>query len=264
MTGSFFKPNLGLALALEPPYSNEGEIVEISRAATAIDDRDRTLQWKDIGPPKLHFHDFESSVPGAKFIYLYEKDKSAKLLKRLEGELLVTPGRVLVASFDGPEFNGRKTQRVGKETFTLESVKQSNEGIQISVSCPQTKAKAGAVTPEERFQALLSGRGAHAAEIEDNTGEVHRPRGSGSVGGSVSGSSVSGGQNGSVQFGFGGGKGSRGGVRNGQQASSNPSQSFEFPSLPEGRTIKTIRVRMVERTGPAKSVAFTLENIPIR
>lgn len=40
--------------------------------------------------------------------------------------------------------------------------------------------------------------------------------------------------------------------------------TFMFSALPEGRTVKTIRVRMTERTGATKALPFRMEDLPLR
>ncbi len=49
---------------------------------------------------------------------------------------------------------------------------------------------------------------------------------------------------------------------NGNQ-SSHSSQSFGFASLPQGRTIKKIRIKMTDRTGDPKSYPFSMKDVPI-
>jgi hypothetical protein len=87
----------------------------------------------------------------------------------LEGKVLATPGRVLVAEFDGMQ---KQNRREAGELFSLESVQQTGDGIQVSVACPATKRLASARTPQDRMQALISERGSYTAEIEDSAGQV--------------------------------------------------------------------------------------------
>jgi serine/threonine protein kinase len=246
--GSFTKPFLGVALTAESSSANDRLIVEISPEATAIDDQDRKLQTANTGPGRIHIQEFEKSVPGSHAIYFGLPSVEATRLKRLDGKLLLTPGRVLVASFVGPNFNGPKTMRAGGESFTLESVKQNANEIEVTAVCPPTKSAAAATNPQERFQAMLASRGVYSAEIEDNTGEIHRTSGGSSGGG------------GGGQFGFGGAI--PGGNPNGQPPAASAPQSFRFAPLPPGRKIQTVRIRMTERTGPSQSLPFTIENIP--
>jgi hypothetical protein len=251
--GRFNKPSLGIALVVEAPTGKADVLAEISPLATAVDDQGRTLKTEQTGPAHIHFQEFEHTVPGGQPIYFAGAAKDIKAIQKLEGELLLSPGRVLEARFEGGKFNARMTKRVNGASFVLESVAQNADGIQLSVVCPLTKAQAEAAGPQERFQAMLAARGAYAAEIEDNTGEIHR---------SQSGNSAGGG-GGGIGFG-GGGIGVGGPPPRGGQANPGSSQTFRFAPLPDGRQIATIRVRMTERIGPAKAVPFAIENISVR
>lgn len=84
----------------------------------------------------------------------------------------------------------------------------------------------------------------------DSEGSVYSSVGAGSAGGFASGSSSG--------SGFG-----PAGVPQGYGKNNQSSQSFGFGSLPEGRSIKTIRIKMTDRTGEPKSYSFTMKKIPV-
>jgi len=162
----------------------------------------------------------------------------------------VTPGRLLTAEFDGTK---PQTKVVDGESFTIESVSQGANGIQVAVALPQTTRQKRARTFEEQFKVLTDSMGAFDVTIEDDQGETYSSVGGGSAGGSSSGSSSGGGfVNGAIPQG------------NGKANQSNrSSQSFGFASLPQDRTIKTIRIKMTDRTGEPKSFPFSMQDIPV-
>lgn len=240
--GSLLKPNLGIALRIEPLVPKADTFVKLGSNVTAIDDLGQTIEAKNLGPVINHFAQFENRWPDAQFLYVAQGAGAATRIVRLQGELLVTPGRKLTARFDGVK---SQTQKVGKDVFKLEGVASSGEGIQVTVTFLQLRSMERARTPQERFQAMITNRGSYTAVIEDNMGELHPAQGASSVGGGAT-SSFSANKN-----------GGRGFAKSGDSAS----QTFTFGPLPEGRTVETIRVSMEERLGEAKTVAFTLENI---
>jgi serine/threonine protein kinase len=248
--GTFNKPNLGIALSIHGK-DKDNSIIEISNKAEAYDDQGRKLEGIGAGPTVPRFREFESSASGEPVLYLSGRKVDAKSVKELNGQLLVTPGRVTIAKFDGPKFATGKAKQFGGKSFTLKAVEKDAKGIKISVDCPPTKAAAIGGNPADRFQTMLTDRGAYRAEMVDDEGEVYSATSSSSVGGNVSGN-------------FGGGQGGFGGrLPPQQQQGSNADHSFQFSPLPEGREIKQIRVRMTERNGPTKAIDFTLKNIPL-
>jgi serine/threonine-protein kinase len=249
--GTFNKPNLGIALSIHGK-DKDNSIIEISNTAEAYDDQGRKLEGIGEGPTVPRFREFESSASGEPVLYLSGRKVDAKSIQKLHGQLLVTPGRVTIAKFDGPKFATGKAKQFGGKSFTLNSVEKGAKGIKISVECPPTKAATIGGNPADRFQTMLTDRGAYKAEIVDDEGDVHTATGSSSVGGNVSGN-------------FGGGQGGFGGrlPPNQQPQGGSADHSFQFPPLPEGREIKQIRVRMTERDSPTKKLDFTLENIPL-
>jgi hypothetical protein len=90
--------------------------------------------------------------------------------------------------------------------------------------------------------------GAFDVTLEDDNGDVYSANSGGSSGGSSSSSSS------------GGGNGSNNGNVN---QSSSSSQSFSFASLPPGRSIRKIRVKMTDRTGEPRSYPFEMKDVPI-
>ena len=144
----------------------------------------------------------------------------------------------------------KDSQTVDGETFTLNSVNEGNGGIQVSVALPPTTRQKRARTFDEQFKVLRDSMGAFDVTLEDDNGDVYSANSGGSSGGSGSGS------------GSGSGNGLNNGGGNANQTSSS-SQSFSFASLPPGRSISKIRVKMTDRTGEPRSYPFEMKDVPI-
>lgn len=246
--GTFLKPNRGFAFDVAPKSNKDGSIIEVSPQVKAVDDKGKEWTSPANGPGIIRFAEFERTVPGAHVAYLHVSDKEIAKFARLEGQVLVTPGRQLVAEFTN---SPPQIQRVDKETFTFTGNMLTGRGLQIMVACPPTTIMSRARTPQERFEALVSSRGAYSAELEDDAGDIYP---------SEAGSSGGGGGSSSFSFGSSPPFGSKAGF---PQHNGNPIQSFQFAPLPKGRTVKTIRVRFTDRTGPSQATPFTLENVPL-
>ena len=263
--GRPFNPTLGLAFDIEPMAgrvkgsaksnksakdgSSTSAIVEIGENLVATGENGQKLEHQADNPITMRSLEFEESVPGAFPVYLEETQQVSKLAM-LKGELLVTPGRILIAEFNGTQ---KQTKVVDGEKFSIESVSQGPNGIQVAVSLPQTTRQKQARTFEEQFKVLRNSMGAFDVTIEDDEGHLYSSVGGGSAGGSASGSSGGGGfANGAVEL---------GNVK-GNQAS-HSSQSFGFASLPQDRTIKKIRIKMTDRTGEPKSYPFSMKDVPV-
>ena len=264
--GRPFKPTLGLAFDIQPTKSdrtsrgkkNSGSrsrtnssdgvsgIAEVSAKLIATGENGQEIAHQADNPMTMRCLDFENAVPGSSVVYLEELQQVEKIAS-LKGELIVTPGRILVAEFTG---TAPESQRVDGETFTLNSVTEGNGGIQVSVALPQTTRQKRARTFEEQFKVLTDSMGAFDVTMEDDNGDVYSANSGGSSGGSSSSSSS------------GGGNGFNNGNGNVNQSSSS-SQSFSFASLPPGRAIKKIRVKMTDRTGEPRSYPFEMKDVPI-
>ncbi len=263
--GRPFNPTLGLAFDIEPKNGrvkaarksnnsgkNDGstsQIVEIGQNLVATGENGEKLENQADNPMTLRSLEFEASIPGAFPVYLEETEQVSKLAT-LKGELLVTPGRIVTAKFEGTQ---KQTKVVDGETFSIESVSQGPNGIQVAVSLPQTTRQKRARTFEEQFKVMRDTVGAFDVTIEDDAGNLYPSVGGGSAGGSASGSSSGGGSvNGVAQP--GNAKGNQ---------SSHSSQTFGFASLPQDRTIKHIHVKMTDRTGDPKSYPFSMKDVPV-
>jgi serine/threonine-protein kinase len=263
-SGGAFKPTLGLAFDIQPMKSdrtsrgkkNSGSrsrtnssegvsgIAEVSAKLIATGENGQELAHQANNPMTMRCLEFENTVPGSSVVYL-EEVQQVERIASLKGELMVTPGRILVAEFTG---TARDSQRVDGETFTLNSVTEGNGGIHVSVALPQTTRQKRARTFEEQFKVLTESMGAFDVTLEDDNGDVYSANSGGSSGGSSSSSSS------------GGGNGSNNGNVN---QSSSSSQSFSFASLPPGRSIRKIRVKMTDRTGEPRSYPFEMKDVPI-
>ena len=258
--GRAFNPTLGLAFDIEPVHdhvtrlgrksgSATSMIVEIGQNLVATGENGQKLEHQAENPITIRSLEFEASVPGAFPVYLEETQQVSKLAT-LKGELLVTPGRLLIAEFDGTQ---KQAKVVDGETFSIESINQGSNGIQVAVSLPQTTQQKQARTFEEQFKVLSTSVGAFDVTIEDDEGNVYPSVGGGSAGGSASGSSSGGG--------FANGAIPQGNTKGNQ--SSHSTQSFGFASLRQDRTIKKVRIKMTDRSGEPKSYPFSMNDVPV-
>lgn len=259
--GTFFKPNVGLAVDIQPPDKKTDAIVELSRQIKAVDDKGNTLEFGS-GPSKPHFWEFEKANPDSHPLYLYLKDQDAYMLTKLEGELLVTPGKIHLVEYDAKD---TVTKKSGGKEFTYKAFTTSPGGFQVEVIFPPTTAQENAKSPPEKMQAFMkASMGAYSVSVEDSEGDIHFAAGSGSGGGS-------GGSSTGFSFGGGGGKGGGrvaggpgGFVGGGGMMASSPAQTYRFKDLPEGRTLKKVRLKMVDSTGETKTIPFTLTDIRLK
>ena len=95
--------------------------------------------------------------------------------------------------------------------------------------------------------------GSFDVTIEDDADNVHSSTGGGTAGGSSFSSSG----------GFNNGGGNSPQVNQSQNESSHSSQTFGFASLPNGQSIKTIRIKMTDRTGETKSFPFEMNDVSV-
>jgi len=254
--GSFNKPNLGLAFKITALKPDADHFVELSNTAKAVDDQGQVIESKGMGPSIQRFAEFENRVPGTQALYLFQPSRDSKSIAKLEGELLIIPGRVLSVTFEGDK---PQTQKSGKESIQLELLDSKPDGIHASVIFPPPLSSKSARTPQEKFQAMVQNRGLHSAILEDDAGGLHPFVGASNAGGGVLSS---------VTTNSGGGVASAvtvngNGVQGSAKSTDTTKQLFTFAPLPEGRSIKAIHVKMKDRTGEAKTVAFTLENLPL-
>jgi serine/threonine protein kinase len=275
--GRAFNPTLAMAFDIQPtggrlPATRKrksstartkdspvSDIVEISPKLIATGETGQQLEHQADNPIYLRCLEFEASVPDASTVYLEELQQVSKLAS-LKGELLVTPGRLLIAKFNGTQ---KQTQIVDGETFGIESVTQGPNGIQIAVTLPQTTRQKRARTFEEQFKVLSDSMSAFDVTIEDDAGGLHPSVGGGSSGGSAGGSGIGGGSNPGIGQGFNnsGAGGLQGNVN--VNPSKSSSQTFGFASLPTDRSIKTIRIKMTDRTGETKSFPFEMKDVSV-
>jgi serine/threonine protein kinase len=254
--GRPFNPTLGLAFDIEPindrvtrsgkrTSSTTSQIVEIGQNLVATGENGEKLEHQADNPITMRSLEFEASIPGAFPVYLEESQQVSKLAT-LKGELLVTPGRLLIAEFNGTQ---KQTKVVDGETFSIESITQGQNGIQVTVSLPQTTRQKRARTFDEQFRVLTGSMGEFDVTIEDDEGNLYPSVGAGSGGGSSSGG---GSAIGAVPQ----------GNAKGNQVS-HSSQSFGFHSLPQDRTIKKICIKMTDRIGDPKSYPFSMKDVPV-
>lgn len=246
----FMKPNFGLALRVTPIRKRTQEVVEIGTKAAAYDTDDKLIDQYDVGPTVHHFYEFEQHYPGQIFLYFANSQRGVPNLKRVEGELRITPGAVWAVEFEGTK---PQSQDSPGGPFKLSSATINNEGIQAVVELPISTRAKKARNPMESFQARLASRGAIQAWVEDYSGQRYNCLGYGSSGEMQFSSSYSS----SSTFSQGGRSG-RMSMQSSGGTPKNPSMQFKFPPLKSGQKFKSIHIEMTDRTGDARTVPFVL------
>ncbi len=252
-------PNIGLALLIESSNKNKvkvNSIVDFGLPLTATDDQGKKLESPETPALSIHFPQFEKDKQDAKFVYFYQQDRDAEKIATLEGELSVTPGKVSTVEFNGPNFVNQ-IKRSGRDSFSITSLEQKDEGLVITMVLPTPQQPtAGFNNPQAVQAALLERLQAYRLEAEDDQGEIHKPRpfltGNDTFKAEMSSSF-------SFQFGSAGNNQAGNGPRNrGTQV-----QVFNLASLPVGRSLKSIRVTMTEKTGTPRKLPFIIRDIPL-
>jgi serine/threonine-protein kinase len=244
---TFVLPNLGIALKVSPLKKSTPAFVEVATAVKIVEADGKTTEAQDRGPGVLHFPDFEKQYEGAQYLYVHRDSAGEFNLKGVGGELLIAPGRMLQATFEGTT---PKVQKIDGETISLESVSTSGNGIQISVRFPMTTLAKKAKTFQEQFEATIASQSAYFATIEDSDGGLHPATSGTNVGGEVQTT---------ITTNMSSGKRS---VVGKTGTPDNPSRVFNFDPLPSGTQIKAIHVVFKDRTSEANRVPFTIDVTP--
>jgi len=238
------KPNFGIAFEIteEKPGTGRNErIVELSPDARIVEADGETVETPP-GPMRFSFPEFEARFMGAKAVYLNRAAWADEHFRKLDGKLLITPGRRAEVHFKGTK---PQTRKDGSAVFVLESVKQTEGGIQVVVKFP-APASARRGDMMAAMQAILNATAAAELSIVDSEGQVHAP------------TSKASGHAGSSSFRSTTANGTTTTESSGSPMSSSPRVTFGFPPLPEGVTIESIVASTLDRTGEPKVVPFTL------
>jgi hypothetical protein len=232
--GTYKKPNIGIALKIEPIKPDLKHFVKLGPKARAVDDEGGVMESPDLGPTVLRFAEFERRHPDMHYVYLYREARTLPRLTQLDVELLVIPGRKRSVTFDGAE--KQKKQSSDKKTFALKSVKKTDKGIEIDVQFPESAKGAKTKTPQ-------ASRGSNSAVLEDNQGNLYPFIGASGFGGMQQSLII----NGGVAQGF-------------ANSGANPGHTFRFHSLPADRELKAIHMTQEERLGEPEPVRVSLQN----
>jgi hypothetical protein len=252
-------PNLGLALQIESGAKNRprnNSLVEIVSPLAATDDQGQRFDSPDNPSLEIHFPQFENDKKDARFFYFYQKDRNSKTIAKLEGELLVTPGRIVSVEFKGPKWVNQM-KRLGRDTFTITALDQNNKEMIVTMSLPMQQKPMPDFNNPQAFQAaMMESFDAFRLEVEDDQGKTYKPRnyflGNGSAMNQM---------NSNFSFQFGGGFNNQAG--NIQKPQSSNTRIFNLPPLPPDRQIKAIRVTMTEKMGDSRKLPFVIQDIPL-
>lgn len=246
--GVWSKPNCGIALNVEPESSRakkQENLVRLAPKMKITDRQGQVIESADTGPLRFSYPEFQRQFPNAQVAYLNLPQGEETAIRKIEGSLLITPGRRVEAVFTGTE---PQTKKSDGETFRLGGVQSSPEGVQIQLTFPETKALKRAGNPLATVEALQNSINAYELSFEDDEGNVYLPTGRSSSGGSAGGGAQSFSSNGFSQ------------TRSSQTpAPSFGSFAFSFKPLAEGRKIRKIVAAMVETEGEGKSIPFVIE-----
>jgi hypothetical protein len=252
-------PNLGLAIQIESGAKNRAKnntLVEIASTLAATDDQGQQLDTPNNPSLEIHFPQFEKDKKDAHFFYFYQKDRNAKAIAKLEGELSVTPGRVVSVEFKGPKWVNQ-TKRLGRDTFTITALDQNKNEMIVTMSLPMLQKPMPDVNNPQAFQAaMIESFDVFRLEVEDDQGNVYKPRKYLSGNGSAMNQ-----MNANFSFQFGGGFNNQG--ANIQKPQNSNTRIFNLAPLPPDRQIKAIRVTMTEKTGDSRKLPFVIQDIPL-
>ena len=241
--------------------------VEIASEVKAVDDNGEMLESPAMAPLQLHFPDFEQRNGGKHFVYLRASKQPRMMLKTLDGELVITPGRNVIVEFTAP-IAGKVAKKAFQESFTIDSLQAGPDGIRVSATFPAPKNQAPPPANIQQFMQMSmmpNDKNSYFVELVDDNGDVYYPNSGGSGGGAQM-----------TEFSFKGGPGNNvpgnnfpgnnvpGNKGKQRQAATVPtSRAFDFQPLPQGRSLKAVRMRWIERTGAPRRVPFQLRDIPL-
>ncbi|MFM8175534.1 MAG: hypothetical protein ACKN81_18495 [Pirellulaceae bacterium] len=246
-SGGGLKPNVGIAFQIEPENPKGRKNSVLMRVAPKLKVTDlagQVSQSEDNGPLRISYPQFLKQFDTTHAAYIYLPKAMETSIQKIEGELLVTPGRRVEVVFTS---SAKQQKKADGAIFRLEGFQKSTEGIQIQITFPETKAIQQANDFFSKFQAFTASVPNYELSLEDDQGNQYLPTGKTSAGGS-SGSSQSFSVNGKVQN-----------QTNNTPAPSFSTLQFTFPPLPADRKITKIIAAMVEIEGDEKAIPFTIE-----
>jgi hypothetical protein len=227
-------------------------VVEIAPEAKAVDDNDEMLESPPLGALQLHYPEFEQRNGNKQYVYLRASKQPRTRLKTLDGELVITPGRSVVVEFPAP-IAGKVTKKAFQESFTIDSIQAGPDGVRVAAAFPAPKNQGPPPANIQQFMQMSmmpNDKNSYFVEIVDDQGDIYTPSSGGTGGGAQMG-----------VFNFGDPQGKKGMQRKNDTAPTI--RSFDFAALPQGRSIKAVRMRWIERTGAARRVPFQLRDIPL-
>jgi hypothetical protein len=246
-SGGGIQPNIGIAFQIDqenPKGRKSSFLMRLAPKILVTDLAGQVSQSEDTGPLRISYPQFLKQFDTSHASYIYLPKAMETSIQKIEGELLVTPGRRLEVVFTS---SAKQQKKAEGATFRLEGFQKSTEGIQIQMTFPETKAIQQANDLVSKFQAFTAAIPNYELILEDDLGNQYLPTGKNSTGGG-SGSFQSFSFNGKVQ----------------NQANNSPTPSFStlqfhFQPLPADRKITKMIAAMVEIEGDEKAIPFTIE-----
>jgi beta-lactamase regulating signal transducer with metallopeptidase domain len=266
-------PNLVLELAVRGPKPPAGLqfMCNINGKVRGIDDRGRPVDSADVRSPLRLFINGLDYFPGtnraAIHLNLPEGKPAAKQLRYIEGELHITEAAISQVKFDETELSQTTMKYSNDVILRLESVRQSSNGIKVTLATSPPSSLLRARTDTERLNGQFNAFGRLHVVMCDSRGIVHSigttrksPNGQEFCDMTVRMSRINLARDAWVS-------------KHESHATDSPEESaltdlwptidYHFDPLPDGVRVESIICTIVNCPKPPQSLPFRLENIPL-
>jgi beta-lactamase regulating signal transducer with metallopeptidase domain len=244
---SFTRPNFIADLRVEGPKSKDAQILcTIVGKPKATDENGNALESMD------HASWIRTDLGGVAYpqgsnltpLHLFIKDRDAKAIKTLSGELLVAPAKVRALSFTGKDLNQPTARRAADLTVRLDNIETTEQGVNVTlaISAPDAEDDDAAF---DRMRTMGAGMGRIRVTLEDSDGTIHQSQGSNSSTSSSSATSSNNGQ------------------RSTRSEKPMTTQTVQFPPLMEEVKVKKITVTVTDVLGKPQRIAFEFHDLPL-
>lgn len=252
-----FRSNQTLGLDITGRNKEDLLLINGVENLRGVDDQGRTVRGPEM-PSMSMFSPILRPADGKREILFLQTEEGAKALKTLEGDLIVANGVIRTVTFAASEVRPGASKRVGQVTVTIDSVRETDNGYELSVSCESPRTEQ-ARDIREQMKMMTQGFRSAEAELVGTNGVAYPPNtmggGAGGGNGFVSGFSSSGGGNFSTSRTFG--------DDTAGTSASKSSFNMSFQQLPDGVRPRSLVVRVIERHGANKRVPFKFNDVSL-
>jgi len=254
-TSSNFTSNCSLTVEIESSNPDELKLITGIENIRGTDDQGRVVRGPETGSMSFPF---PSKAGVRKEMLALQVPEGAISLKSLEGDLVISTGSVRILNFDVSDIKSGATKSVGGIKVTLEQVKETDAGYELTVAC---EMPAGEMPRDvmDRVKQMMKSQQGLSVEMSDANGQTFGPTTMTSGGGSSDGfSSSSGFSSNGGSFSFSNGSrdlGSKGG-------SKVVRQNLTF-SKPSDGQVKSLVIKAIENKGESKSIPFKFTDIKL-